>query len=133
MTVFWGEKFPFSRQKFLMTFFSHRPGFRIFYQIVRIFTMLNIVYDLYTALSSQEKPLGPYFTKEFLYITLSLLCSCFRAHPTKLLLKILRGRMHGPSPTSNLLGRPSPPVPLGLRPCENYVLKAYNKRPMYTA
>src|SRR6218665_1055458 len=42
------------------------------------------------------------------------LCSYFHAHPTTLLLKILGGPMHGPSPTSNLGGRP-PQSPLGLR------------------
>jgi len=35
-------------------------------------------------------------------MTLFLLCSYFRAYPTTLLLKILGGRMHVPSPTSNL-------------------------------
>src|SRR6218665_4187880 len=44
------EKIPFSRPKFLMTyFFSHRLGFfqifPFFTQIVRIFTMLNVVHD----------------------------------------------------------------------------------------
>src|SRR6218665_2967096 len=55
----------------------------------------------YMTLSSNEKHL-------------SLLCSYFRAHPTTLglLLKILGGRMNGPSPTSNF-GRTVPPVPLG--------------------
>src|SRR6218665_1139897 len=38
---------------------------------------------------------------------LFLLCSYFCAHPTTLLLKILGGRMHGPSRTLNL-GGPSP-------------------------
>src|SRR6218665_1441311 len=32
------------------------------------------------------------------------LCSYFHAHPTTLLLKILGGPMHGPSPTSNFGG-----------------------------
>src|SRR6218665_190421 len=49
----------------------------------------------YMTLSSQEKHLF-------------LLCSYFHAHPT-LLLNILRGRMHGPSP-SQILGGPSPRV-----------------------
>src|SRR6218665_1757940 len=44
-----------------------------------------------------------------------LLCSYFRAHPTTLLLKILRERMHGPSPTSHFCGGPSPQSSLGLR------------------
>src|SRR6218665_4006689 len=43
------------------------------------------------------------------------LCSCFHAHPTTLLLKILGGPMHGRSPTSNF-GRTvpprSPPLPI---------------------
>src|SRR6218665_3764901 len=50
------------------------------------------------------------------FMTLFLLCSYFCAHPTTLLLKILGGRMHGPSPTSHF-GGTDPPVPLGLRLC----------------
>jgi len=57
-----------------------------------------------------------YFRKQFLDDTFFLLCSYFCAHPTTLLPKILGGRMHGPSPTSNY-GGTIPPVPLGLRPC----------------
>src|SRR6218665_1624026 len=68
MRLFW-EKCPFSRPKFLMTFFSHRPSF-----------------------------------------------SDFTSIRQTLLLKILGGRMHGPSPTSNFWGT-VPPAPLGLRPC----------------
>src|SRR6218665_606900 len=45
------------------------------------------------------------------------LCSCFHAHPTTLLLKILEGPMHGRSPPPQILGEPSPESPLGLRPC----------------
>src|SRR6218665_2050944 len=59
----------------------------------------------YMTLSPQEKHL-------------SLLFSYFRAHPTTPLLKIWGGRMHGPSPTSNFFGGPSPSPPLGLRPWE---------------
>src|SRR6218665_2980391 len=44
-----------------------------------------------------------------------LLCSYFRVHPTTLLLKILGGRIQGPSPPQIFLGT-VPPVPLGLRP-----------------
>src|SRR6218665_1066665 len=59
---------------------------------------------LYMTISSQE---NHHFS----------LFSYFRAHPTTLLLKILGGRMHGPSPTSNFGGTvpPSPPrfPPLG--------------------
>ena len=58
--------------------------------------MVNVVYDPYITLSSQEKPL--FISEKNSFMTLFLLCSYFRAHPTTLLLKILGGRMHGPSP-----------------------------------
>src|SRR6218665_363152 len=47
------------------------------------------------------------------------LCSCFHAHPTTLLLKILGGDqcMGGP-PTSNFGGTVPHSPPLGLRPCQ---------------
>ena len=64
----------------------------------------------YMTLSSQE---NHYFRKEFVDDTFSLLCSYFRAHATTLFLKNIGERMHGPSPTSNLLGLS--PSPLGLR------------------
>ena len=41
------EKCPFSRQKFLMTFLSHRPGFSDFLFLFPDFTMLNVVYDVF--------------------------------------------------------------------------------------
>src|SRR6218665_2305804 len=44
------------------------------------------------------------------------LCSYFHAHPTTLLLKILRDQCMGCPSTSNF-GGTVPPVPLGLRPC----------------
>src|SRR6218665_3986665 len=75
--------------------------------IFGIFTVLNVVYD-------------PFFTRKSTIseknslMTPFLLCSYFRAHLTTLLLKILGGRMHGPSPPQ-ILGT-VPPVPLGLRP-----------------
>src|SRR6218665_2892668 len=49
------------------------------------------------------------------------LCSYFHAHPTTLLLKILGGPMHGPSPPQIFLGD-RPPAPLGLRPCQGSLL-----------
>src|SRR6218665_1861 len=71
------EKFPFSRLKFLMTFFffSHRPDLSDFPFLFSDFPYLCYVYCLmsYLTLSSQEK--HPF-----------LLCSYFRAHPTTLLL-----------------------------------------------
>src|SRR6218665_3328968 len=58
-------------------------------------------------LSSEEKPL---FQKEFLYDTFFTLFVLSHIRRTTLLLKILGGRMHGPSPTSNF-GGPSPKFP----------------------
>ena len=77
---------------------SHRPGFSDFPFLLPDFPYLYYVTMSYMSLSSQEKHLF-------------LLFSYFPAHPTTLLLKILGGRMHGPSPTSNF-GGTVPPVPL---------------------
>jgi len=60
---FFRMKFLFSGQKFLMTFFSHRPGFRIFSffsQIFHIFTMLHVIYD-------------PFLTRKTPFFTLFIL------------------------------------------------------------
>src|SRR6218665_1819440 len=70
------KKFPFCGKKFRTTFFSHRPGF----QILRFFTLLNLVYDPFftrkTTISKKNSLIRPF----------SLLCLYFRAHPTTLLL-----------------------------------------------
>src|SRR6218665_3643660 len=60
----------------------------------------------YMTLTSQEKHLF-------------LLCSYFHAHPT-LLLKILGGRMHGPSPISTF-GEPSPRVSVPACECLKHI------------
>src|SRR6218665_3611572 len=68
--------------------------FPFFSHIFRMITVLNVVYDHFLTRKTQFS-----------------LCSCFHAHPTTLLLKILGGPMHGRSPTSNFWGDrpPSPP------------------------
>src|SRR6218665_3996549 len=100
--AFLEKKFPFSRPKFLMTFF------RI------LITMFNIVYD---QISSQEQPL---FQKTIPLLHLFLLRT-FTANPTTLLLKILGGTvdcgLHGSSPTSNFCGD-RPPSPSGSPPLD---------------
>src|SRR6218665_1695574 len=53
------------------------------------------------------------------------LCSYFHTHPTTLLLKILGGPMHGPSPPPQILGGPSPPVPPRSPPLGLLVTKVY--------
>src|SRR6218665_3568015 len=84
--------------------------FPFFSQISVPLTRFNVVYDPFltrtTTISEKNSFMTPF-----------LLCSSFRAHPTTLLLKILGGRMHGPSPPPQILGGPSPQFPLGLRPC----------------
>ena len=108
----WGDATIFFRPKisewgffgknFWWPFFSYRPSFSDFPFLFPDFPCLY--YDKYRILPFPHKK-----------NTFLLLYSYFHTHPTTLLLKILGGPMHGPSPTSNL-GGPSP-VPLGLRPC----------------
>ena len=101
--TFFQIKFPFSRPKFLMTFFSYWPGFSDFLFLLSDFPYLLLCSMSYVTLSSQEQPL---FQNSFMtpFFTLFVL----RAHPATLLLKILGGRMRGPSP--EILGGPSPSV-----------------------
>src|SRR6218665_2335392 len=65
-------------------------------------------------LSSQEK-------------YLFLLFPYFRAHPTTLLLKILGGRMHGPSPHLKLCGKTAPQSLIGFLPCIYAVFKVQKR------
>ena len=114
----WGDGQIFRGPKFLNDFFSEKISIftlknsddlllLVIDQVFQIFTLFfrflrSLLCKMsYMTLSSQEKH---YFRKEFLDDTYFLLCSCFRAHPTTLLLKILGGPMHGPSPTSNFGG-----------------------------
>src|SRR6218665_940656 len=73
--------------------------FPFFFQIFSIFTVLNVVYVPFftrqTTISENNSLMTPF-----------LLCSYFRAHPTTLLLKILGGLMHWPSPHLKSLGEP---------------------------
>src|SRR6218665_3927507 len=91
-----------------MTFF--RPCFSDFpylFQIFPVFTLCDPFLHEKNHISENKFPDDTSFF---------LLCSYFSAHPTTLLLKILGGRMHGPSPTSNFVGT-VPPVSVGIRPC----------------
>src|SRR6218665_156796 len=88
-------------------FFSHQPGFSdfpfLFPEFPYLFTVLNVVYDPFLARKTT-------ISEKNSFMTPSLLCSYFRAHPTTLLLKILGGQMQGPSPHLKFLGGPSPSV-----------------------
>src|SRR6218665_382310 len=73
------KEFPFSRPKILMTYFLVIDQvfviFPFIFQILRIFTVLNVVYDPFfirkNTISEKNSLTTPY-----------LLCSYFRAHPT---------------------------------------------------
>src|SRR6218665_1302536 len=84
-------------------FFSHRPGSSdfsfLFPHFPYVYYVKCRIYDHFLTRKTQFS-----------------LCSCFHAHPTTLLLKILGGPMHGRSPPPQLLGGPSPQSPLGLCP-----------------
>src|SRR6218665_916272 len=95
---FFGKKFPFSRQKFLMIFFSHRPFLS---QIFPMFAMLNVIY---LTLSSHEKT--PFFT----------LLILSRASDNTTSLNI-GGTNAWAVPPPQIFWGAVPPAPLGLRPC----------------
>src|SRR6218665_719209 len=98
---------------------SHRPGFSdfpllLFPDFPYLYCVKCLVYDPFfkrKTTISEKIPLRHHF----------LLCSYFRAHPTTLLLKILGGLMHGPSPHLKFFGGTVHPVPLGLRPCKGWL------------
>src|SRR6218665_3183066 len=106
--TFFPEKFPFSRPKILMTFFLI---FLFFFQILRIFTVLNVIYNPFftrkTTISETNSLTTPFFT---------LFVLSRASDTTSLLLKLLGGRMNGPSPPQFFLGETFPQSPLGLRP-----------------
>src|SRR6218665_2653795 len=99
------KKCPFSRPKFLMTFlfFSHRPGF--FAQIFRIFTVLNVVCDLFftrkATISEKNSLMTPF------YFTLFVLSRAFDNTTSQ----NIGGTDSWAVPTSNFLGGPPPSPP----------------------
>ena len=100
---FFRKKCPFSRPKFRWPFFSHRSGFPDF----------PFLYDVKCRIrpfSHKKNHWETTISEKNSFMTHFLICSCFRAHPTTLLLKILGGQMYGPSPTSHF-GWNVPPVP----------------------
>ena len=74
-----------------------------------------------------------YFRTKNSFMSHFLGTSYFPAHPITLLLQILEGRMHGPSPTSNFGGTvpPVPPKspPVGQKPAaHSYTLTQHQRR-----
>src|SRR6218665_2889050 len=100
MTVFSGKISIFT-QNFLMTFFSHRPGFSDFpchyYVKCRIIAR---VYDPFLTRKTTVSEKNSFMTLLFLF------CWYLRAYLTTLLLKIL-----GAVPPPQILGGPSPSPP----------------------
>src|SRR6218665_902514 len=95
---FFRKEFPFSRPKFSMTFFSHRPGFSDF---PYLYCVKCRIYDPFftrkSTISEKNSVMTPF-----------LLCSYFRAHPTTLTLKILGGTDAWAVPQPQFLGGTAP-------------------------
>src|SRR6218665_697705 len=82
--------------------------FTLSFQILRIFfTVSNVVYHNKNTISEKNSLTTP----------ICLLCSCFRARTTILLLKILGGTNALAVPPPQISGDRPPSLPLGLRPC----------------
>src|SRR6218665_689799 len=77
----------------------------ISFQIPCVFIVSNVIYDPFFTTKS------PLSTKNSLTTPIFSSLQAFAPIPQTILLKILGGPMHGPSPTSNFLGDrpPSPP------------------------
>jgi len=103
---FFLKKFPFPRQKFLMTFF-HRPGFSNFPSHFPDFPDLYFVRCRTQPFPHKKNTFFPILAaRNFFLVSLS--------HNTTS--QNIGGRMHGPFPHLKLWGT-VPPVPLGFRPC----------------
>src|SRR6218665_3126118 len=102
------EKFPFSRPKILMTFFSSD-----FDSLLRFSVSYCIKCHIWPFLHNKK----PSFNKKFLDDTYFLLSSSFRAHPTTLLLKIFGVTNAWDVPHLKFWGDRPPSPPIGIRPC----------------
>ena len=104
------KKFQISGWKFLMTFFSHRPYLLCFPCLYRVmiclFTVSNLIYTIYAPFFMRKTSI----LQKNSFLTPFLLNTYFHTHPITLLLQILGGRIHGPSPPQ-ILGGPSPSPP----------------------
>jgi len=98
--TFFKEKFPFLSRKFLMTFL-----------VMSFACLYSLKSDLYITIWSIYNIYVP-FLHEDLYFTEKIRSSQLFSNFITLLLQILGGRMHEPSPTSNLFWVGAvPPVP----------------------
>ena len=90
-----GSTFPFYCPKFLTTF-------------SRLYFVWNLIITYMTSFSWPKTSISD---KNIPPQHLFLVSSYFASHPITVLLKILGGRMHGPSPTSNVFWGSSPSIP----------------------
>ena len=110
------ENVHFQGKNFWWLSFSHRLGSSDF---PFLFSHFPYVYYVKCCIWPFPHKKNHYFRKEFLDDTFFYSVRTFaRIRQHCRLLKILGGPMHGPSPPPQILGGgPSPPFPLGLRPC----------------
>src|SRR6218665_4119112 len=101
--TFFRKKFSFSRSKFLMTFFSHRPYFVDF---PYLFVKYDPFFTRKSPISENKSLITPFFTLFILS----------RASDNTTSLNIGGTDAWAAHPTSNF-GGTVPPVPLGLCPC----------------
>jgi len=101
------KKFPFSRRKILMTFFSHWPGFSNFDSLFSDSLCLYCIKCHIWPFLHNKKPS---FNNKIPWRHLFFLPSSFCAHPTTLLLKILGMTNAWAVPPPQILGGPSPPL-----------------------
>src|SRR6218665_2038313 len=96
--VFLGKKFPFSRSKFLMILFKVIDhDFRIF-PMFYIFDACNVVFDPFL---TRKTPISENNSFKTPFFTLFVLSHASDKHYFS---KYWGGRMHGPSPPSQILG-----------------------------
>ena len=114
---FLGKTFHFYAENFWWPFFSNRPSFVCLLPVSTVWNLMiyvtvwYIIIGLYSIITHvwpfcSRKPL---FHKKFVHLT-------FFSHFITLLLKILGGWMHGPSPHLKFGGSVPQPL-LSLRPC----------------
>ena len=104
------RKFPFQRQEFLMTFFSHRPCFVSFFLV---FTVLNLIYNIYGTFSWRKTPISEQkISSRHLFKTHFVLSHALNNSTSR----NIGATAAWAIPTSNFWGQ-SPHSPLSRRPC----------------
>src|SRR6218665_383663 len=117
MTIFFGEKFPFSRPKFLMTFSlvidQVFPNFPFFSQIFRIFIGLLCSMSCKTPLLTRKTTISENeFLYDIIFLTLFVLSHASDNTTSQNIGGTAHGgRMHGPSPPPQIFWGTVPQAP----------------------